>query len=65
MTIVEQFDYLGRTASFHYADDSGREWNEGDKLKREAVAIFKANPELQSEMREVAKGFLWSLPESV
>ena len=65
MTIVEQFEYIGRTASYHYADDSGREWSDGDKLKRVAVAIFEDNPELQAEMREVAKGFLWSLPESV
>lgn len=65
MTPVEQFDYIGRTASYHYADDSGREWNEGDKLKREAIELFKSNPELQTQMREVAKGFLWSLPEKV
>ena len=63
--IVKTFDYLGRTASYHYADDSGSEWNLGDIAKDAAIVLFKNNPELQPEMREVAKGFLWSLPGSV
>ena len=59
--IVMQFRDLGDKASYHYADDSGSEWGLADDEKRMALALFDANPELQQEMREVARGFLWSL----
>lgn len=59
--IIEQFNLAGRKASYHYADDSCREWGLARKREEEALAIFDAHPELQEEMREVALGFLWSL----
>ena len=65
MTKLEDFDYLGRTASYHYADDSCGEWKLGDIAKEAAIELFKANPDLQEEMREIAKGFLWSLPKDL
>lgn len=60
-SILTEFNELGRLASFHYADDSGREWTQADAAKRQALALFDAHPELQAEMREIAKPFLWSL----
>ncbi|HLF12078.1 MAG TPA: hypothetical protein VJA26_12765 [Gammaproteobacteria bacterium] len=59
--IVEAFKNLGNTASYHYADDSTKEWNLGHKAEDEALAIFDANPNLETELRSVARGFLWSL----
>ena len=60
-SLIELFDELGSKASYHFADDSGREWEQGTTLKRYALKLFDACPELQSEMREKAKEFLWSL----
>ena len=61
MTVLEKFTQLGQQASYHYAADRTSEWRLGTPLEREAIAMFDANPELQAQMREVAKGFLWSL----
>jgi len=58
-TPVEDFKRFGDKASFHYADDSGREWGLADTAKQEALRIFDANPDDQPEMREIAIGFLW------
>ena len=59
--ILNQFDRAGRQASYHYADDTGGEWNQGDDWKRKALAIYDAHPELHLRMRVIARGFLWSL----
>lgn len=59
--VLAEFDRLGKDASYHFADDSGNEWGLANKAMREALALFDANPQLQSQMRELAKGFLWSL----
>ena len=61
MTVLEKFEQLGQQASYHYAADRTSEWRLGTPLEREAIAMFDANPELHAEMREIAKGFLWSL----
>jgi hypothetical protein len=60
--ILEQFKKHGDMASFHYADDSASgEWRLGHAEEQKALELFDANPELQNEMREIAKGFLWTL----
>ena len=61
MTVLEKFTQLGNQASFHYAADHTSEWRLGTPLEREAIELFDANPDLHAEMREVARGFLWSL----
>ena len=61
MTVLEKFTQLGQQASYHYAADRTSEWRLGGPLEREAIELFDANPELQAEMREAARGFLWSL----
>lgn len=58
---VDEFKRAGMDASYHYADDSTKEWGLARKAEREALRLFDAHPEHQDEMREVAKGFLWSL----
>lgn len=62
MNEIERFKEHGNRASFHYADDTGHEWSLGDVEKRIAIEIFDTNKELQREMREIARSFLWSLP---
>jgi len=61
MDVIEQFKKHARSASYHFADDTTDEWHLGNKEQSIALQIFDDNPELQSEMREAAKGELWSL----
>ena len=48
-------------ASYHYADDTCKEWGLAKQDKDDALKIFDANPEMQEEMRDIAKDELWSL----
>ena len=57
--ILENYFKLARKASFHYADDSTKEWSLGDEAKHAALEIFDAHPEFHEEMR--AERELWSL----
>jgi len=63
MSIFDEFKTLGLRASYHYADDTASgEWRMGSKLEAQALKMFDAaTPEEQDKMREIAKGFLWSL----
>ncbi len=61
MDWLKIFQQHGSNASFHYADDTCREWGAAHREKNKALEIFDNNPKLQAEMREIAKGFLWSL----
>ena len=66
--VLQQFKDLGMQASYHYACDHGSEWRLGTPLERRALKLFDDNPSMQRYMRDIAKGFLWSLksvsPES-
>ena len=59
--ILKEFTELGQTASYHYADYTTKEWSLGDTAKRAALKLFDNNPELQAQMRVIARNFLWSL----
>ena len=60
--ILEEFEHLGISASFHYADDTASgEWRIAANEEAKALALFRDNPHLQADMREIAKGFLWTL----
>ena len=60
--ILTKFDDWGRQASFHYADDTASgEWRLGSNLEARCLKLFDENPELQPEMRKLAKSFLWTL----
>ena len=61
MSALEKFKQLGHQASYHYAAGRTSEWRLGTPLEREAIAMFDQHPELHAEMRDIAKGFLWSL----
>ncbi len=59
--ILEQFKKLGDKASFHFADDTCREWASGHRAEKAAMKLFNDNPGLQNEMRMIARAFLWSI----
>ena len=60
--VLEQFKTHGINASFHYADDTASgEWRLGSAEEAKALELFDDNPSLQPQMRDIAKGFLWSL----
>ena len=60
--MIEQFKKHARAASYHYADDTGKEWDLAKKEKNIALEIFDNNPDLQEELREIARNDeLWSI----
>ena len=63
--IVSEFAHEGMTASYHYADDSGKEWSLGNIHRDKTLAIWRANPELTPRFLEVGKKFLWSFSTCV
>ena len=58
---IEQFKNHCHCASYHYADDSAKEWGLADREKNAAMQIWNDNPHLQGQLREAHKGNLWSL----
>ena len=60
--VLQQFVNRGMAASFHYADDTASgEWRLGRSEEAKALRLFDDNPSMQRYMRDIAKGFLWSL----
>lgn len=59
--VIEEFRMLGLAASFHYADDTTKEWAMADAQKKKALKIFDDNPHLHEHMRVISAQFLWSL----
>lgn len=57
---VSEFLHEGMTASYHYADDSGKEWPLGTLHRDRALAVYEKRPDLESRLLEVGKKFLWS-----
>jgi len=45
--LVETFKIHGSNASFHYADDTGREWAQGNEFKREAMAVYHSADDVE------------------
>ena len=60
MTPLEAFKKLARSASFHFADDSGGEWALGYRDQAAAIELFDQHPEAHDEMREAVQGELWA-----
>jgi hypothetical protein len=56
--ILAEFTEAGRTASYHYADDSCKEWDLGFKHSQKCKALWDAHPELHDQMRVIKRGFL-------
>lgn len=59
--VLAKFKQRSSSASFHWADDTCKEWDLAKREQNAALKIFDDNPGLQDEMREIANGALWSL----
>lgn len=59
--ILATFKKHGSDASFHFANDTGKEDGLGRESRDKALAIFDTHPALQAQMRKIAGGFLWTL----
>ena len=57
---VQFFKHYGLRASYHYADDSTKEWRYGAMAKDKAYKIAAAYPQCEEQFKEVAQNFLWS-----
>ena len=58
--VIKEFQRLANSASFHYADDSGREWPLGKADENEAMRLYHGYPHLQSEMDCIGNMQLWN-----
>ena len=59
--IIKQFVNHASNASYHFADDSTKEWQDGYREQQKALEIFDAHPELEQELRQACKEQIWSL----
>ena len=59
-SIVEEFKKCASSVSFHYADDSCKEWGLAKKGKKAVFKLWDDNPELHDEMLEVMSKQLWA-----
>ena len=59
--ILENFKTCGMDASYHYADDSGKEWHLAYPLVDKCMKLVKEHPEFHEEMREISKKFIFSM----
>ena len=59
--ILEEFKTYGMDASYHYADDSGKEWKFAYPLVDKCIKLVKEHPELHEEMKEISKKFIFSI----
>ena len=58
-TILANFYANGMDASYHYADDSGKEWKLGQELSHKCYQAAQDHPELLPQMKELGKSFLF------
>ena len=59
--ILEEFKTYGMDASYHYADDTGKEWKFAYPLVDKCLKLVKEHPELHEEMKEIAKHFIFPM----
>ena len=59
--ILEELKKCGMDASYHYADDTGKEWKFAYSLVDKCIKLVKEHPELHEEMKEIAKHFIFSM----
>jgi len=57
---VSEFIRLGYQASYHYADDTCKEWDDAYKCRDEAMDLYRrADTPTRAAMHLVARAFLW------
>jgi len=62
MSDINEFWRLARKASFHFADDTTKEWRMGSDAESAAIKLLDEHPEWLPEVR-ANWGELWPLPE--
>lgn len=58
---VEEFRKYANAASFHYADDTCKEWDEASRFENRAMQIYHENPDHHEEMNKIGKSQLWGM----
>jgi hypothetical protein len=59
MATLEEFKQAAGNASYHYADDTCREWDLAEKYEHQCRRIFEeADEALKAEIRKVAGSYL-------
>ena len=59
-TILKDFESACDSASYHFADDTGKEWGTAQNYVAKAKDIASANPEYMTEYLEILKDQLVS-----
>lgn len=59
--ILDSFRSHGQKASYHYACDSGAEDKLGFEHSNICRILWRNNPELHEQMKEIAKNFLFHI----
>lgn len=57
--LVEKFKTLAGQASFHYADDSCKEWGQARECEYECRYLWERHPELRKEFEKIMAKQLW------
>jgi len=63
MNIIEEFKKYARNASYHYADDSTKEWSLARKNVGLCRELYRENEHLRESMRKIVDRELWSTNE--
>ena len=53
------FRQAGMDASFHFADDTGKEWELAYPLQAKCYTLFREHPHRQAHFRDAAKDFIF------
>jgi hypothetical protein len=59
MTPLQRFGKYAAAASYHYADDSTKEWVLARRAKDNAMKVYRAHPDLWEQMDAIGKDQLW------
>ena len=54
---LEKFIQHGNRCMFHFADDSGKEWDQGEREKLAAMRVWYDNPHLHEDMLYIAQEY--------
>lgn len=59
LVFLANFYANGMDASYHYADDSGKEWGHGQALSHKCYQAARDRPDLLPQMLELGRSFLF------
>lgn len=59
--VIDLFRSLAGSASYHYADDTGKEWGDAARDEYDARNLYKNHPELKEDFDMIMRNQLWSM----